>query len=252
MPHRDAALVFFDIDGTLIRTAHAGLRSLNAVFIELQGREPALGDLPIAGRTDLAILRDVFHGVGLPWTDDLVRQVQHAYLARLAVELAAPPPDDGDGFGVLPGVAEMLAALDADEGWLVGLLTGNFEQGARIKLDRFDLWSRFAFGAFGDAHVDRRDLVPVARARAREAGFEPRAVVVIGDTPLDVDCAQAHDAIAVATGTYSINELAETGPDLVAETLSNIDVRELARLVAASPRLPPRGVAQEAPRSFGR
>jgi phosphoglycolate phosphatase-like HAD superfamily hydrolase len=109
----------------------------------------------------------------------------------------------------------------------VGLLTGNYRRGAAIKLGHFGLWERFAFGAFGDAHADRRHLVPVAIAEAERAlgvRIPPARVVVIGDTPLDVDCAHAHGAVAVAVGTgpFSTAELAASNPDLVLETLEDL------------------------------
>ncbi len=118
----------------------------------------------------------------------------------------------------------------------VGLLTGNFEPGARIKLGHFDLWRRFRFGAFGDDHLDRRALVPVAIARAREAGVPAVAdgrVVVIGDTPLDVDCARAHGAraVAVATGPFNRAALEATGADVVVNTL--VEAGDLASWLVA-------------------
>ena len=108
----------------------------------------------------------------------------------------------------------------------IGLLTGNFEGGAAIKLGHFDLWRRFPFGAFGDRHVNRRDLVPVAMAQAARAGFVdagPHDVIVVGDTPYDVDCAVAHGAraIGVATGPFTTSQLAAAGAHLVVETLAD-------------------------------
>ena len=95
----------------------------------------------------------------------------------------------------------------------LGLLTGNFEEGARIKLQHFDLWKYFRCGAFGDDASDRNDLVPVAMQRARDCGLvdaSPSDVVVIGDTPNDVECARVVGAtpVAVATGSYSVDQLA--------------------------------------------
>jgi phosphoglycolate phosphatase-like HAD superfamily hydrolase len=140
-----------------------------------------------------------------------------------------PPPTD---FGVLPGVTAALDAMDQEPSIVVALLTGNFERGAAIKLGHFGLWQRFRFGAFGDEHLDRRDLVPVALARAAEAGIVPTSVVVIGDTPLDVDCAQHHGAIAVAvaTGQHDVASLTATGAHLVLPTLESLDVRNLPAL----------------------
>ncbi len=129
--------------------------------------------------------------------------------------------------GVLPGVPEMLAQLESRDDVVTGLLTGNFIAGAEIKLGHFDLWKRFAFGAFGDDHSERRALVPVAVAAAMRAGhtsFPPDRIVVIGDTPLDVDCAHAYGAraIAVATGMYSIDVLKECNAALTVATLADV------------------------------
>ena len=100
----------------------------------------------------------------------------------------------------------------------IGLLTGNFEVIAGIKLDHYNLGRRFTFGGYGDHHFDRRDLLPMAIERARAAGVDAAGsrVVVIGDTPLDVDCAHAHGAVAVAvaTGNYSAAQLDAAGADL--------------------------------------
>ena len=122
----------------------------------------------------------------------------------------------------------LLDRLAADGALPSGLLTGNFARGATIKLGRFGLFDRFAFGAFGDDHVDRRDLVPVALDAARRAGvvvYGAAQAVVIGDTPLDVDCAHAHGAraVGVATGPYSVAALAAAGADLTLESLEDQD-----------------------------
>jgi phosphoglycolate phosphatase len=100
------------------------------------------------------------------------------------------------------------------------------------------LWRRFRFGAFGDQHIDRRALVPVAIERARARGVDVSHVVVIGDTPLDVDCAHAHGAraVAVATGEYSRDDLAATGAEIVTDTLESLHpiTNALAALCAVS------------------
>ena len=116
--------------------------------------------------------------------------------------------------------------MSADGAPPLGLLTGNFARGAAIKLGHFGLFERFAFGAFGDDHVDRRDLVPVALDAARRSGVHvesPARVVIIGDTPLDVECAHAHGAraVAVATGPFSPTDLERAGADLILETLED-------------------------------
>jgi len=216
-------LVLFDIDGTLITSGRAGVRGMNAAFARLYGAEDALSGVPIAGRTDRAIVSEVMQRIGVEPTAAEVFRLREAYLADLSVEIRRPVSDPS---GVLPGVPALLDELDARPDVVVGLLTGNFERGAAIKLGHFSLWTRFAFGAFGDEHVDRRALVPVAVARAAEAGIEvaTERVVIIGDTPLDVDCARAHGACAVgvATGHYDADALREAGADVVVSTLDDM------------------------------
>jgi phosphoglycolate phosphatase-like HAD superfamily hydrolase len=218
-------VVLFDIDGTLVHTLGAGVRGMNAAFADLYARTDILEGLRIAGRTDRAIVGDAFRRLDLEPTSELVAALRDAYLPHLARELTQAPA--GAACRVLPGVVEAIDALDRRGDVVVGLLTGNFHGGAGVKLRHFGLWERFAFGAFGDEHVDRRDLVPVAVAAARAAGHDVSAadLVVIGDTPLDVDCAQAHGAraIAVATGPYTREALGRTGADLTVGTLEELD-----------------------------
>lgn len=228
MPHHAPWLVLFDIDGTLIQSGRAGVRGMNAAFSRLYGAEAALAGIPIAGRTDRAIVSDALRAIGRDPTADEIVRLREAYVADLRVEIVKPVADPS---GVLPGVEALLDALAGRAGMHVGLLTGNFELGARVKLGHFDLWRRFAFGAFGDEHTDRRALVPVAIARAREAGapaIPAERVVVIGDTPLDVDCARAHGAraVAVATGPFDRAALEAAGADVVVDTLE--EAREFA------------------------
>jgi phosphoglycolate phosphatase-like HAD superfamily hydrolase len=217
-------LVLFDIDGTLVRTLEAGIRSMNRAFADLHERGDALDTVAIAGRPDLGITMDAFRAIGVEPTHERIEALRDGYFAHLRRELART---SGADFGVLPGVEAMLDALDARPDVTVGLLTGNFEGGAEIKLRHFEIWHRFTLGAFGDRHVLRRDLVPLAVARARELGIDagPARTVIIGDTPLDVDCAHAHGALAlaVATGSYTPAELAEAGADAVVETLEACD-----------------------------
>ncbi|HUF47270.1 MAG TPA: haloacid dehalogenase-like hydrolase [Vicinamibacterales bacterium] len=218
-----STLILFDIDGTLIHSGRAGLRGMNAAFRRLHGLSGALDMVRFAGRTDRAIVGDVFRQFGLPAGDDEVYRLRDAYVEDLRVEIARP----GEGaIGVLPGVADLLDALSADPDVQVGLLSGNFAGGAAIKLGHYGLWSRFPFGAFGDDHADRRALVPVACAAAGASGCPvppPDRICVIGDTPLDVDCARAHGvrALGVATGPFAVGDLADAGAHLAVPTLAD-------------------------------
>jgi phosphoglycolate phosphatase-like HAD superfamily hydrolase len=219
---KTAVIVLFDVDGTLIKSGGAGLRGMNAAFERLYGVRNALAGITLAGRTDRAIVGDVFRGLGIDPTPAEIARVREAYVEDLRIEINRPVRDPA---GVLPGVELLLDAVAAIAHVRVGLLTGNFESGALVKLEHFDLWRRFAFGAFGDDHVDRRALVPVALARAAHAGHAtppPGRVVIVGDTPLDVDCAKAHGAraVAVATGPFDRELLAAAGADLVVDTFA--------------------------------
>ena len=215
-------IVLFDIDGTLVLTGRAGLRGMTSAFTRLYGVNAALEGVPIAGRTDCAIVSDVLRAIGREPTADEIARLRDAYIDDLRLEIGKPVADPS---GVLPGVSALLDRLAARSDVALGLLTGNFERGARIKLGYFDLWDRFPFGAFGDDHVDRRALVPIALARARKSGVgaHPDRVVVIGDTPLDVECAHAHGAraVAVATGPFDVDALRAAGADVVVRTLED-------------------------------
>jgi phosphoglycolate phosphatase-like HAD superfamily hydrolase len=124
----------------------------------------------------------------------------------------------------MPGVRQLLEELTPSDGVFLGLLTGNFEAGARIKLEHFDLWRYFRCGAFGDDAADRNALVPIAVERARARGLSvPGQIFVVGDTPHDIACALAVGAvpIGVATGGSTVDELRESGAEIVFESLAD-------------------------------
>jgi phosphoglycolate phosphatase len=216
-------LVLFDIDGTLVLTGGAGLRAMNRALEEVFGRRNALDGIPVAGRTDWAILAEAVGRLGRRLDGAMLGDLEARYVANLAEEIEHP----GSGRkGVLPGIRDVLEALTVRDDALFGLLTGNFESGARVKLGHFDLWRYFRFGAFGGDAADRNALVPFAVERARTCGLPDIAdsdVIVVGDTPHDVLCAQAAGAVAVAvaTGSSSVGELRETGAQHVFADLSD-------------------------------
>jgi phosphoglycolate phosphatase-like HAD superfamily hydrolase len=219
-------LVLFDIDGTLVLTGRAGVRGMNLAFRQLYGREGALDRVPIAGRTDRAIVADAMRGIGIEPSEEAIGALRQAYIDNLLVEIGRPMP--GHPSLVLPGVVPLIDALASAPDVTTALLTGNFERGALVKLSHFDLWDRFTCGAFGDDHEDRRALLPVAIERAKDAGVvvSPERVVIIGDTPHDIDCAKAHGARAmgVATGPFGRAALEAAGADLALETLEPLDL----------------------------
>lgn len=196
-------LILFDIDGTLLRTEGAGRASLDAAFFRLCGWNGVMEGIDLAGATDGWILQQVRQR----WGAFPEAHLQTLYLEELGARITGRA-------SALPGAHRAVAALA--EQAQVGLLTGNWREGARIKLSAIDLWWEGP-SAFGDDAVDRNLLVPVARQRAQAAGHPVRRVVVIGDTPKDVECARAGNAIAVAvkTGFATEASLEQSRPDLM-------------------------------------
>ena len=214
-------LVLFDIDGTLVLTGGAGLRAMNRACEEIVGHRDALAGIPVAGRTDWIILHDTLRKVGRDLDESLFAELRDRYVMHLRSEIE----QRGTGVkAVMPGIPPLLDALAAREDVFLALLTGNFEAGARIKLEHFDLWRFFSCGAFGDDAADRNALVPIAVARARAGGLSdlaPEHVLVVGDTPHDIACAHAAGALSVgvATGSYSADQLKDSGAQVVFDDL---------------------------------
>jgi len=215
-------LLLFDVDATLVLTGGAGGRAMTAVFAEMFGIDDGFAGIAMAGRTDPAILADALARAGLAIDAGVEDQFRTAYCRRLREEIAPPAA----GKRTMPGVVELVAALAPRPDVFLALLTGNYEEGARIKLEHFDLWRHFRCGAFGDDASDRPALVPIARARAAALGAGEVAddrVFVIGDTPLDVACALASGvrAIGVATGGYDAGSLRAAGAHVAFDDLSD-------------------------------
>jgi phosphoglycolate phosphatase len=226
-------LVLFDIDGTLVLTGGAGIRAMNLAGRALFGTLDLLDGIPVAGRTDWGILEEALRKIGGELTPALLAEFRAAYLDYLPTEILAR----GKGTkAIMPGVSDLLPELKSRDDIFLGLLTGNFEESARIKLEHFDLWQYFDCGAFGSDAADRNALVPVALERARGSGLcdVPAAdVIVIGDTPHDVACATAVGAtpIGVATGSYTVEQLREAGAVIVLKDLS--DTTGVIRIIEA-------------------
>ena len=229
-------LVLFDIDGTLVLTGGAGLRAMNRACAELVGHADALSGIPVAGRTDRIILADVVARMNRVLDDELLAVLRDRYLALLREEILVPgvmPTAEylgprGGIKAVMPGIRELLDALLRRPDVFLGLLTGNFEEGARTKLEHFDLWRYFRCGAYGDDAEDRNALVPIAVERARRNGLPEIAgdqIFVIGDTPHDIACARAAGAVpvGVATGGFTVEQLRACGADIVFKDLGNHD-----------------------------
>ena len=191
-------------------------------FEDLYGIRDAFNGVPFNGRTDAWILSQagVRHGVD---ASDLSR-FKPLYLKYLGEELHRPGPRKG----VMPGVRDLLDALASRHDVYLALLTGNFAEGARLKLQHFDLWRYFECGAFGDTVHERNELLADALAKVEACSglrTNPSQSIVIGDTPLDVGVAMAGGArsIAVATGSHSTEQLLASGADVAFEDLSDLE-----------------------------
>ena len=230
-PPRASTLILFDIDGTLVLTGGAGSRAMTRAFDEVFAVPNAFQGIPMAGRTDAWILNDAAAAHGIPEDSPGLARFREAYLRHLALELETPGVSRK---GLMPGVRELLDALAPRDDVYLALLTGNYEAGARIKLEYFDLWRYFPCGAFGDDAPHRNVLVPKALTRVEACGgpaFSAANAIVIGDTPLDVRCAAFAGArsLAVATGSHSVDELHAAGADAVLQDLS--DTEEALRVI---------------------
>jgi len=236
---RPTRLALFDVDGTLVTVRGAGRLALTRALVRTYGTAGAVDGYDFRGKTDPGIVYDVLQAAGL--ADERIGAGLDACFVTYVAELAGLI---GDGYGVtlMPGVADLVRALAAEPGWLVGLLTGNIEAGAQVKLRPTGLLPLFAVGAFGSDDRDRRRLPAVARARAdaltgRQLRFAQ--IAIVGDTPLDVDCARACGAVAVAvaTGQHTAAELGACRPDLLFRDFSDVAgaVAALSSGVPSSP-----------------
>lgn len=222
-------LVLFDIDGTLITTGGAGGRAVARacadVFAVDAGVGHRLDGVPLAGRTDRWIFAEFARRHNVEIDPAGLARLREAYLAHLACEIREPSPDKR----VLAGVRALLDRLSDHDDVYLGLLTGNMAEGARIKLEHFDLWRYFVAGGFGDTALDRTAVFEAAMAAVRSASgvaFASEDVVVVGDTPLDVAVAVETGArsVAVATGTYATESLWDAGADDVLDDLADLSL----------------------------
>ena len=223
-------LVLFDVDGTLLSASGAGRRALDRALREVYGTAGPIDSYDFHGGTDAQIVRDLLGMAGL--SSDEIAALEGRLYARY-LECLEAEVGDGRGVSLYPGVAALVEALGAAEGYLVGLLTGNIEAGARIKLRPTGLWPRFRVGAYGSDHADRNRLPAIAAGRAEGLVgrvFLGRDMVIIGDTPRDIGCARAFDArcLAVATGRHTVADLSAHAPDHVFP-----DLADTARVLAA-------------------
>ncbi len=208
-------LLLFDIDGTLVSGGPAK-DAFEAALVEVFGTPGPIETTDFSGKTDPQIARELMRGAGFDDAriDAGLPALYAAYLRGLEAGLPVRP------MAVLPGVPELIDALDDAGDVALGLLTGNIADGARLKLTGSGLYPRFATGSFGSDHEVRDELPGVAIKRAAETWgihFAPVDVYVIGDTPRDVGCGQSHGTrtLAVATGRFAQQDLSAAGADHV-------------------------------------
>src|SRR3954463_14372789 len=212
-------ILLFDIDGTLVATGGAGAVAWRQAFEELHGVPADIGKFTDAGMTDPDVGARTFEAVlhRKPTPHELAQLIQRR-LEHLPEAVAG-----SDKYRVLPGVPERLRQLSRD-GHLLGIITGNGDGAAHVKLQRADLNRWFTFGAYAAAGGERADIVREAVQRGESMLGEDvpnTEIFVIGDTPLDIEAAHAAGctAIAVATGHYDVDALREAGADHVLSTL---------------------------------
>jgi len=213
-------LILFDIDGTLITSGGAGERALIEAMQSRFGIDEDFRGIHLAGATDGAITKNLLEKNGLSSSPENVASLLDGYLDHLADRIGK---HDGT---LLPGIVPLLEALRERPDAVVALLTGNVRRGAEIKLAYYGVWDFFEFGAFADDHHDRNQLGHFARQRAKEyhgEDFPPERIFVLGDTPRDIECGRAIGAktVAIATGQYSKDSLAEHHPDFLFSDLAD-------------------------------
>jgi phosphoglycolate phosphatase-like HAD superfamily hydrolase len=219
------ALILFDIDGTLLLSGRAGLRAMTRAFETTFNITDAFRDQHFGGRTDSWLVSHALRAAGLPDTPAQHERFRQNYIPLLAEEIQHP----GTGHkGLMAGARELLEALHEFEDLHLALLTGNYRDAAEIKLQHFEIWDFFEWGAFSDDAADRNLLVPIACERAHTYDIPPEAierVIVIGDTPHDIECARVAGAkcIAVATGGFTVDQLRDHGADAVLPDLADTD-----------------------------
>jgi phosphoglycolate phosphatase-like HAD superfamily hydrolase len=223
-------ICLIDIDGTLLLTGGAGQAAYSQTLADDFGIPRIVTPVAFAGRSDRAIALELLHEHGVEPSVQNWQRFCVGYLSRLDAALAA---HEGS---VLPGAVTLLETLSKRDDVAIGLVTGNIREGARRKLVHFNLWHWFSFGGFGDDHIDRCDIAAaaLAAARAHINGKSPAAqangitngqVIVIGDTPQDVVCGRSINArcVVVPTGHTPADELRRSSPDVLIDSLEDID-----------------------------
>src|SRR4051812_47210402 len=220
-------LILFDIDGTLIRTGGAGVKAFAEVFRVEFGAVDGFEKLKFAGRTDISLVREFFGYHNIAPSPENFERFFKEYLTSLERIINDSQTE------ICQGVTELIAAIQhVPRPPLLGLLTGNIRAGAKIKLQRVSLWDTFLTGAFADDNEHRDKIAAIARERGEQClsgKLRDGEVLVIGDTPLDIQCARAINArvLAVATGGATLEALQSHRPDWAVTDLSQVDAQQV-------------------------
>lgn len=217
------SLLLFDIDATLLLTGGAGMRSMARAARELFGERFTWDGIEPSGGLDPLLFSEAVTRSRLELDEMAHSRFQEKYIQILEVELR----QSRAGIRVLPGVRDLLGALRSRPDVCLGLLTGNYPRGAALKLEAAGIDPRwFSIGVFGDEGPTRAALVSVALERfeaAHGGSIARERVIVIGDTPRDVEAALANGCrvLAVATGKYGVEALLAAGATEAVADLSD-------------------------------
>jgi phosphoglycolate phosphatase len=223
-------ICLLDIDGTLLLSGGAGQKAFAQTLADEFGIGEIIHPVMFAGRSDRAIAMELFRLHGVDESTDNWQRFCAGYLSRLEAALKAH-----QGY-LLPGAAELVTALAKRDDVALGLLTGNVREGAKRKLVHYNMWHWFAFGGYGDEHLDRCDIAASALTAAHahingRANGSPGSsrkfegeIIVVGDTPNDITCGRSIGArcVAVPTGHTTADDLRQAKPDLLLNTLEDI------------------------------
>ena len=217
--------MLWDVDGTLVRAGDLGAAVFDVALEAVLGVRPARR-VRMSGKTDPQIVRDYLDQMGVPEEPEMVEQVLRGIESQLAAAAAAG--ELAANGTACPGVAAVLEALDKEGRIVSGLLTGNVHPNALVKVAAFglDRWLDLDVGAYGSDHADRNELVPIALSRLRAkhgVRLDAADAWIVGDTPRDLECARVAGArcLLVATGRYTLDDLAALDADAVLADLSD-------------------------------
>jgi len=223
-------IILFDIDGTLLKAGSIVKKSMGDALEEVFSTRGGIADASFIGATDLGVVHDLMGQEG--FTEEEINR-RFPKLIQTYGRIVREKLSTWDNFKLCPGVPGILDELKARRA-LLGLVTGNCQVGAAVKLDRGKLSGYFSFGAFGDETTDRARMCEFAHKRGEAHAREriPKArVILVGDSPNDITAAKAYGIrmLAVSSGWIGAEELSNYNPDWLYPDLSATD--EIAKLL---------------------